>query len=212
VASVGGAELLELSHRYRYFVAISFDKANLQVSMRVQPLGEAPGAALRDRDRRRRPPGASTVFREELTRDAGGQGFWRLSLLTDRAVDVESGSDGRFGADPDTAFARWTSYVSAETARTVTLRPTRTSSWVPPVLARRRCSPSAELTRPRRRVRCGDASTPAVFTKFASCLTGPYETVRLPATGSTGRSSWWWWSGATPRESPRRTPGRTSLG
>jgi 2-keto-4-pentenoate hydratase/2-oxohepta-3-ene-1,7-dioic acid hydratase in catechol pathway len=31
---------------------------------------------------------------------------------------------------------------------------------------------------------------PPVFTKFRSCLAGPYATVERPATGWTGRSSW----------------------
>jgi 2-keto-4-pentenoate hydratase/2-oxohepta-3-ene-1,7-dioic acid hydratase in catechol pathway len=110
----------------------------------------------------------------------------RLSLLTESgAVDVESASDGRFGADPDTAFARWDELREwAEDRSDRDAVPYTDEQLGAPVLAPSQVF-AIGLNYRDHAAESGVAtpSSPAVFTKFASCLAGPYETVRLPSDG-----------------------------
>jgi 2-keto-4-pentenoate hydratase/2-oxohepta-3-ene-1,7-dioic acid hydratase in catechol pathway len=114
----------------------------------------------------------------------------RLCLVTapDRAVDVERASDGRIGADVQQAYGRWAEL--AEFAATVPAghpheQPIRAEDLGNPVPAPRQVfaiglnyvehAAEAKLTVPE---------TPTVFTKFPSCLTGPYGDVVLPPGGN----------------------------
>jgi 2,4-diketo-3-deoxy-L-fuconate hydrolase len=110
----------------------------------------------------------------------------RLSLLTESgAVDVESASDGRFGADPDTAFARWDELREwAEDRSDRDAVPYTDEQLGAPLLAPSQVF-AIGLNYRDHAAESGVAtpSSPAVFTKFASCLAGPYETVRLPSDG-----------------------------
>ncbi|HZZ48127.1 MAG TPA: fumarylacetoacetate hydrolase family protein [Pseudonocardia sp.] len=110
----------------------------------------------------------------------------RLSLLTGSgAVDVESASGGRFDTDPDAAFARWdelrewaqnrpdgegTPYTDDQLGAPL-LRPAQVFA-----IGLNYRDHAAESG-------VGVPTTPAVFTKFRSCLTGPYDTVALPSAG-----------------------------
>ncbi|WP_217575026.1 fumarylacetoacetate hydrolase family protein [Streptomyces sp. GbtcB7] len=111
----------------------------------------------------------------------------RLAVLTgDRAIDVARVSDGRFPSDPDLAFDRWDELIEWAGAQgTGDAEPYTADDLGAPVLRPAQIfavgmnygSHAAEVgltTVP---------SGPAVFTKFATCLTGPYDTVALPSTG-----------------------------
>jgi 2-keto-4-pentenoate hydratase/2-oxohepta-3-ene-1,7-dioic acid hydratase in catechol pathway len=108
----------------------------------------------------------------------------RLSVLVDGgAVDVESASGGRFPADPDDVMPQWdelrewaAGYGGGEVV-----------PYTPGDLG-------APLLRPAQvfgiglnyrdhaaESGVGVPAAPAVFTKFRTCLTGPYDAVRLPS-------------------------------
>jgi 2-keto-4-pentenoate hydratase/2-oxohepta-3-ene-1,7-dioic acid hydratase in catechol pathway len=110
----------------------------------------------------------------------------RLSLLVGGgAVDVEAASGGRFSADPDAVFAEWDEFREWAAERGVgdgvpfardelgapVLRPTQVFAIG---LNYRDHAAESGVAAP---------SSPAVFTKFQTCLTGPYDTVRLPSAG-----------------------------
>ena len=108
----------------------------------------------------------------------------RLSVLVEGgAVDVESASGGRFPADPDDVMPQWdelrdwaAGYGGGEVV-----------PYTPGDLG-------APLLRPAQvfgiglnyrdhaaESGVGVPAAPAVFTKFRTCLTGPYDAVRLPS-------------------------------
>ncbi len=109
----------------------------------------------------------------------------RLILLTARGgVDVEQASDGRFGPDPGAAFARWSEFRPwAETAgATAPAAPVREGDLG---------SPSPRPTQVfgiglNYRDHAAESGLPlpdraATFTKFPTCITGPYADVELPS-------------------------------
>jgi 2,4-didehydro-3-deoxy-L-rhamnonate hydrolase len=109
----------------------------------------------------------------------------RLILLTARGgIDVEKASDGRFGPDPETAFARWSEFRAwAEMAgAAASAAPVREGDLGSPAprpaqvfgigLNYRDHAAEAGLPLPDR---------PATFTKFPTCITGPYADVELPS-------------------------------
>jgi len=108
----------------------------------------------------------------------------RLSLLVEGgAVDVESASGGRFPADPDEVMPRWDElrdWAAGYGGGAVVL-------YTPGDLG-------APLLRPAQvfgiglnyrdhaaESGVGVPAAPAVFTKFRTCLTGPYDAVPLPS-------------------------------
>jgi 2-keto-4-pentenoate hydratase/2-oxohepta-3-ene-1,7-dioic acid hydratase in catechol pathway len=108
----------------------------------------------------------------------------RLSVLVaGGAVDVESASGGRFPADPDDVMPRWDE-----------LREWAAGHGGGEVVPYGLGDLAAPLVRPAQVFGIGlnyrdhaaesgvaVPTAPAVFTKFRSCLTGPYDTVRLPS-------------------------------
>jgi 2,4-didehydro-3-deoxy-L-rhamnonate hydrolase len=109
----------------------------------------------------------------------------RLILLTARGgVDVERASEGCFGPEPETAFARWSEFRAwAETAGAgAPAAPVREGNLVAPSprpaqvfgisLNYRDHAAESGLPLPDR---------PATFTKFPTCITGPYADVELPS-------------------------------
>ncbi|WNM34773.1 fumarylacetoacetate hydrolase family protein [Streptomyces sp. Li-HN-5-11] len=108
----------------------------------------------------------------------------RLHLITDSgAVDVESASDGRFDADPQKIYARWPEFRAwAETADLSQGRRYAREALGAPTPA------PAQLVAVGLNYRDHATETgfsvpdglPPVFAKFASSLSGPYTTVRLP--------------------------------
>lgn len=108
----------------------------------------------------------------------------RSTLLTERgSIDIERASGGRFGPDPASVFDAWDDFACWAT----TLPPeTGTQPWEPGQL--RAPSPT-----PRQVFAVGlnyaphaeEAgldlpSSPLVFTKFPSCIVGPYTDLELP--------------------------------
>jgi 2-keto-4-pentenoate hydratase/2-oxohepta-3-ene-1,7-dioic acid hydratase in catechol pathway len=104
-------------------------------------------------------------------------------LIGDGAVDVESASGGRFPSDPDAVFDRWDELADwvAElpAGRAV---PYRDEQLGAPVLRPAQVF-GVGLNYREHAAEAGLAppSEPAVFTKFRTCLTGPYDRVRLPS-------------------------------
>ncbi|MGW7529027.1 fumarylacetoacetate hydrolase family protein [Streptomyces sp. NPDC054783] len=108
----------------------------------------------------------------------------RLALVfDDRAVDVEEASDGRFAADPQAVFERWDEFRNWAAGVSQTEgRPVDQSAYGPPVPRPRQVFAiglnyadhvaESNLQRPEE---------PAVFTKFVTSVTGPYDPVALPS-------------------------------
>jgi 2-keto-4-pentenoate hydratase/2-oxohepta-3-ene-1,7-dioic acid hydratase in catechol pathway len=119
----------------------------------------------------------------------------RLALLvagpagpTTRAVDVEKASDGRFDADPQRVYDRWDEFrgwaVTAEGLEGEPFDPSRLGSPAP----RPAQVFAIGLNYSEHARESGFAApdgVPPVFTKFPTCITGPYTTVALPAGGNT---------------------------
>lgn len=102
-------------------------------------------------------------------------------IVGDRAVDVERASDGRFSSDPQRAFDDWAGF----------------SAWAAGLDAQGEAFDAAQLgapvPRPRQVFAIGvnyadhaaeagwaPDAMPVVFTKFPSCIVGPYAVVPLP--------------------------------
>ncbi|MFD7875857.1 fumarylacetoacetate hydrolase family protein [Streptomyces sp. NPDC059766] len=108
----------------------------------------------------------------------------RLHLITDTgAVDVADASDGRFSPDPQRIYARWADFRAwADGVSLPAGRPYGREELGSPVPA------PSQLVAFGLNYRDHAAETglavpeglPPVFTKFASSLSGPYTTVRLP--------------------------------
>jgi 2-keto-4-pentenoate hydratase/2-oxohepta-3-ene-1,7-dioic acid hydratase in catechol pathway len=110
----------------------------------------------------------------------------RLVIIDgDGVIDAATGSGGEFSADPDQVFAVWDRF--AEWAGGYAGRGAHTGPLVPedlgaPVLAPPQVF-GIGLNYREHAVESGvDApAVPPVFTKFRSCLAGPYATVELPS-------------------------------
>jgi 2-keto-4-pentenoate hydratase/2-oxohepta-3-ene-1,7-dioic acid hydratase in catechol pathway len=118
----------------------------------------------------------------------------RLSLVTgDLAIDVHTASDGRFEPDPVAVYPRWREFTGWA-AETVLPAPEK---FAPLPFDRQALgSPSPA---PRQVFGIGlnysdhvaesgfakPETAPPVFTKFPSCITGPYADITLPPGGHT---------------------------
>ncbi|WP_328491901.1 fumarylacetoacetate hydrolase family protein [Streptomyces sp. NBC_00414] len=104
----------------------------------------------------------------------------RLALLTgDGAVDV---SHGGFDADPDAVFGQWEALLRWSAAvDPATAVPYKDSDLRAPVPEPRQIFAVALNYRPHT-TEAGheEPAEPLVFTKFPSCLAGPYDTIDLP--------------------------------
>jgi 2,4-diketo-3-deoxy-L-fuconate hydrolase len=108
----------------------------------------------------------------------------RLSLLVGNgAVDVHAASGGRFPADPDAVFDQWDELRDWAAARgNRGVEPYSRDQLGAPVLNPKQVF-AIGLNYRDHAAESGVAvpSAPAVFTKFATCLTGPYDAVQLPS-------------------------------
>ena len=109
-------------------------------------------------------------------------------ILGERAVDVWQASEGRFGSDPQAVYDRWADF-RAWAARADLPAGTEFAA----------ADLGAPAPAPRQLLAAGlnyrdhagesgfevPEGLPPVFTKFASSITGPVTTVRLPAGGHT---------------------------
>jgi 2-keto-4-pentenoate hydratase/2-oxohepta-3-ene-1,7-dioic acid hydratase in catechol pathway len=109
----------------------------------------------------------------------------RLALLDgDRALDVEKASDGRFDPNPDLIFGNWAEFAAWGESRSLDdAVPFSRAEVGAPVLKpaqvfgiglNYQAHASEAGVRP-------SLSSPAVFTKFVSSITGPYAPVTLPS-------------------------------
>jgi 2-keto-4-pentenoate hydratase/2-oxohepta-3-ene-1,7-dioic acid hydratase in catechol pathway len=105
-----------------------------------------------------------------------------------RAVDVERVSDGRFDADPQRVYDRWDELR----AWVATVGALEGETYDPRGLGSPAPRPAQVfaigLNYSEHARESGFAppdGVPPVFTKFPTCITGPYETVVLPAGGNT---------------------------
>jgi 2-keto-4-pentenoate hydratase/2-oxohepta-3-ene-1,7-dioic acid hydratase in catechol pathway len=113
----------------------------------------------------------------------------RLSLIIDgRAIDVQAASDGRFDSDAAAIYPRWEEFTqwaaTASLPDPVAFRPADLGSPSP--------SPrqvyGIGLNYSEHVAESGFAkpvTSPPVFTKFASCITGPQGEITLPPGGHT---------------------------
>lgn len=118
----------------------------------------------------------------------------RLSLISgDGAVDVHADSDGKFDSDPAAIYPRWAEFTTWATS-TVLAEPQK---YAPRQFSRQTLgSPSPA---PRQVFGIGlnysehvaesgfakPVTSPPVFTKFPSCITGPEGDITLPPGGHT---------------------------
>lgn len=114
----------------------------------------------------------------------------RLALLSQdgRALDVATASDGRFDSDPQAAFDRWDELANwAKTVRPEHYAPVDEASLGVPVPRPRQIfALGANYRAHAAEAGIEPPEHPVIFTKFPSCLTGPYATVTLP----TGHVDW----------------------
>jgi 2-keto-4-pentenoate hydratase/2-oxohepta-3-ene-1,7-dioic acid hydratase in catechol pathway len=114
----------------------------------------------------------------------------RVAILRgDQAIDVEDASSGEFSADPQAVydqwepFARWASSLDAS----IPSRPFRAGDLGSPAPMPRQVF-AIGLNYNEHASEAGFDSPdvqPPVFTKFPTCITGPYGEIRLPAGGHT---------------------------
>ena len=98
-------------------------------------------------------------------------------------VDICSATDGRFGPDPQSLFAEWDAFRAWAAGRPfTTVTPLDRATLGPPVPAPRQVF-AIGLNYHGHAVEAGFGipAAPPVFTKFPTCLTGPYAQVELPA-------------------------------
>lgn len=113
-----------------------------------------------------------------------GRANGRLVIIDgDGVVDVAAVSDGEFGPDPDQVFKQWDQFTEWASRRTGT----STGPLVPAELGAPVLTPAQVFgigLNYREHAEESGVEAPAVppvFTKFRSCLTGPYATVELPS-------------------------------
>jgi 2-keto-4-pentenoate hydratase/2-oxohepta-3-ene-1,7-dioic acid hydratase in catechol pathway len=104
-------------------------------------------------------------------------------VVGDSFVDICSITDGRFGPDPQTLFPEWDAFRAWAAGRAfATDTPLDRAALGPPVPAPRQVF-AIGLNYHGHAVEAGFGipAAPPVFTKFPTCLTGPYDGVELPA-------------------------------
>jgi len=110
----------------------------------------------------------------------------RLALVSgELALDVERASDGRFAADPDLVFGRWAEFTAWAAGKSAADGEAFTPAQVGPPVRRPTQVFAIGLNYRAHADEAGVGQTPpspAVFTKFVTSITGPYDTVQLPST------------------------------
>jgi 2-keto-4-pentenoate hydratase/2-oxohepta-3-ene-1,7-dioic acid hydratase in catechol pathway len=111
----------------------------------------------------------------------------RLVILTDAgAIDVERASGGQFGADPQQVYPRWEEFTAWAATGPGGAEPYDTGRLGAPSPAPRQSFAIGLNYRDHAEESgFGIPEYPSVFTKFPSCITGPYTEVALPAGGHT---------------------------
>jgi 2,4-didehydro-3-deoxy-L-rhamnonate hydrolase len=112
----------------------------------------------------------------------------RLVILNGiRAIDAERASGGRFGPDPQAVYDRWPEFVAwAADADQSSAEPYEAGLLGAPAPAPRQSFGIGLNYRDHAEESgFGIPENPSVFTKFPSCITGPYGEVVLPPGGHT---------------------------
>jgi 2-keto-4-pentenoate hydratase/2-oxohepta-3-ene-1,7-dioic acid hydratase in catechol pathway len=112
----------------------------------------------------------------------------RLVILTDAgALDVERASGGRFASDPQAVYQSWAEFTAwAAAADHAGAQPYDPASLGAPAPAPRQAFGIGLNYRDHAAESGMEVPDQlSVFTKFASCLTGPYTEVALPPGGHT---------------------------
>lgn len=115
----------------------------------------------------------------------------RLVIVTgdagnELAYDVEENSDGRFRADPQSVYDEWDAFTAwASTARYQDGAAFRPEALRSPVPVPRQVFGIGLNYREHAAESGYDAPSgePPVFTKFPSCITGPYREIEMPPGG-----------------------------
>lgn len=109
----------------------------------------------------------------------------RLVVMTgDGTVDVAAASEGRFGPDPQAVYDDWPAFAGwAATASTAADGERLDREALGPVVPRPRQIFAVGLNYRDHIAESGFAqpAQPMIFTKFASCLTGPFGDIILPS-------------------------------
>jgi 2,4-diketo-3-deoxy-L-fuconate hydrolase len=109
----------------------------------------------------------------------------RLALVSgELALDVERASDGRFPADPDAVLRRWAEFTAWAADRSADDGEPFIPAQVGPPLVRPTQVFAIGLNYRAHADEAGVGQTPAspaVFTKFVTSITGPYDEVALPS-------------------------------
>jgi 2-keto-4-pentenoate hydratase/2-oxohepta-3-ene-1,7-dioic acid hydratase in catechol pathway len=111
----------------------------------------------------------------------------RLVILTDAgATDVERASGGQFGPDPQGAYDRWAEFTAwAATAQGDAEPYDPDDLGAPSPAPRQSFGIGLNYAEHADESGFGVPDYPSVFTKFPSCITGPYTSVDLPPGGHT---------------------------
>jgi 2,4-didehydro-3-deoxy-L-rhamnonate hydrolase len=124
-----------------------------------------------------------------IVRSANVLGRAAVVLADGRVADIGTASEGRFGPDPSSCFEQWAAVRSwaegdGREALAAVARPLMPAELGPPSPTPRQvfaiglnyAAHAAESGVPR-------PEFPPTFTKFPTCLTGPYVEVELPSDG-----------------------------
>ncbi len=109
----------------------------------------------------------------------------RAVILSDEgAIDVASASDGRFGPDPKACYAEWDAFtVWAATVSATAVSFDTDKLDAPAPRPAQSFGIGMNYAGHAREVGAPNPEFPPTFTKFPSCITGPYATVDLPSDG-----------------------------
>jgi len=109
----------------------------------------------------------------------------RLAILTDAgAIDVEQASGGRFGADPQAVYERWNEFAAwGATVRANGEPYDKALLGAPSPAPRQVFGIGLNYRDHAEESGFGVPDYPSVFTKFPSCIAGPYTNVALPPGG-----------------------------
>jgi 2,4-didehydro-3-deoxy-L-rhamnonate hydrolase len=108
----------------------------------------------------------------------------RLTLMTGTGmgVDVQTASGGRFGADPQAVYERWDEFRQwAANVDQGAARPTSATLGLPTPSPRQVFAVGANYADHIGETGRETPKDLALFTKFPSCLTGPFDPVALPS-------------------------------
>ncbi|GGM65932.1 fumarylacetoacetate hydrolase [Micromonospora sonchi] len=108
----------------------------------------------------------------------------RLAVLRDdRAIDVATASNGRFGPDPQEIYPVWDDFLAWADIASLPAGEPLDAGALGPVVPRPRQIFAVGLNYVDHTIESGfiQPAEPMIFTKFASCLTGPRGDVVVPS-------------------------------